>query len=346
MRDVGPALLRWANAGTPFALARVMTTWGSAPRRVGAAMAIAADGQVVGSVSGGCIEGEVISAAASVLASGRQEILEFGVENETAWNVGLSCGGTVRVLLERFPIFGKEVSSAAAGEKILSALDASRPLLWITRLSPESGRHLAVDVSTGESTGAPEIGREVVDLGIEAYRRRETCETESSGAGLFIHVVPPRPRLLIFGATDIAVHLVRLARSLDFETIVVDPREVFAAENRFETPPDRLVREWPQDALQSLKVHDETYAVLLTHDPKFDDPALHELLHSEAAYIGALGSSRTHRKRVERLLDAGLAQEAIDRIHGPVGLDIGAASPAEIALSVLAQVVQRRNRSS
>ncbi len=307
-------------------------------------MAISSDLRVVGSVSGGCIEGEVIEAVPGVLASGHQSILEFGIADETAWSVGLSCGGRVRVLLEPFPHSSSDPEAAQTGDAVVSALCESRPVVWLTTLQAGPSRHLLIDPlgqRTGESDYFPQAA---IDRAVTSYHSRSSGPVEIGDSRFFIHVIPPRSTLLIVGATDIAVHLVRLASALDFATVVIDPREVFASIDRFSPAPDQLIARWPQEALPDADLDDETYAALLTHDPKIDDPALHHLLNSDVPYIGALGSKRTHAKRLERLAAAGFTTAQTDRIQGPVGLDIGAASPAEIALSVIAQIVRARNR--
>jgi len=344
MRDIAATIGDWLDNRQRFALGRVMTTWGSAPRRVGSAMAVSDDQRVVGSVSGGCVEGEVIRAAQQVIETGEPRILDFGVSDETAWSVGLSCGGTMSVLLERFPTLLENKEAVRVGRELVSALLQSRPAVWLTLLPPDRPDHLLV-YPDGRFVGNPSaFGASPVDDALEAYRRRFVGTEAFGDRRCFVQSIPPPAKLLVVGATDIAVHLVRLARDLDFETIVVDPRTVFASADRFSPPPDRLIAKWPEDALDEVSIDDETYAVLLTHNPRIDDPALHVLLAREVAYIGALGGTRTQRKRVERLLQAGFSISQVDRIHGPVGLDIGARSPAEIALSVLAEAVQCRNR--
>ncbi|NNE48432.1 MAG: XdhC family protein [Rhodothermales bacterium] len=344
MRDIASTLREWVAAERQFAIARVMSTWGSAPRRVGSAMAISSDLRVVGSVSGGCIEGEVIEAVPGVLASGHQRVLEFGIADETAWSVGLSCGGRVRVLLEPFAHSSNDPEAVQTDDAVVSALCDSRPVVWLTTVQSGPSHHLLIDPA-GQHTGEPKyFPQAAIDRAVTSYHSRSSGPVEIGDRHIFIHVLPPRSTLLIVGATDIAIHLVRLASALDFETVVIDPREVFASVERFNPAPDQLIARWPQQALPNAHLDDETYAVLLTHDPKIDDPALHHFLNSEIPYIGALGSKRTHAKRLERLGAAGFTTGQTDRIHGPVGLDIGAASPAEIALSVIAQIVHARNR--
>ena len=339
MRDIEAAVRRWHAAGTRFALARVVATWGSAPRRPGGAMAVTADLQVAGSLSGGCIEAAVIEEAVRLLAGERGPgRLEYGIEDERAWSVGLSCGGRLSVYLTE-P--GREL-----WEAILDGLERQRPAVLLTRLHDGSASHALVDLDEAQvlaSAGDDAYGADTVAAACEfAAAGQESALVEVSGVDTFVHVMPRPDELLIVGAGHIAVHLVAFARELGFRTVVVDPRRVFAAGERFAVEPDELLAEWPDRALAGRPVTENTYAVLLTHDPKIDDAALGHLLPSRAAYIGALGSSRTHARRCARLREAGFAEQAIDRIRGPAGLAIGAVSPDEIALAIMAQVIETK----
>ncbi|MDX1741766.1 MAG: XdhC family protein, partial [Rhodothermales bacterium] len=248
------------------------------------------------------------------------------------------------VVVERFPVFSDVPAVARLGQEILAALTESRPFTWLTTLPPGLTHHLVVPPEGVPIGDAVPFGPSAVERARIAYEQRFAGLSDTSDPEFFIHSVPPRSRLLIVGATDIATHLVRLAAGLDFETVVIDPREAFASKDRFSPAPDRIITRWPQEVLPELDIDDETYVVLLTHDPKLDDPALHVLLESPVAYIGALGSRRTHGRRLERLAAAGFDSKAAARVIGPVGLDIGASSPAEIALSIISQVVTARNR--
>lgn len=307
MRDVLPTMESWIAENKRFALARVVSTWGSAPRRAGAAMVISSEGQVAGSVSGGCIEGEVVRTALEVLQQGRPALRSFGVSSEAAWAVGLSCGGQLEVLVQDF-------DSAGEGEW-LSGLRGSQPFL--VRTNVETGRS---EVSPGATVSAPALE-----------------------AGWFVHPIAPPTRLLIIGGADIAVHLTAMARRADFHCTVVDPRSVFSDPGRFDVQPDELLNAWPQEVLPDYDADESTFAVLLTHDPKIDDPALHALLNSPAPYIGALGGRKTQKARRERMRSHGYSSDQISRIHGPIGLNIGAATPVEIAASILAEMIAVRN---
>ncbi|MFT4605097.1 MAG: xanthine dehydrogenase accessory factor [Rhodothermales bacterium] len=308
MRDVYPTMKTWSKAGIRFALARVIETWGSAPRPPGAAMIVSEMGQVAGSVSGGCIEGAVITEALGCIEDGKRRYCTFGVDSETAWSVGLSCGGQVSVLVQPFD------PATQVGMQWLARLESGDPLQVRTALE-------------GEDEG-------IADPQGDA--------TTSLVAGIFNHLIPRQARLLIIGGADIAVHLTALAVRLDFEVTVIDPRAVFTDPDRFDVRPHRLVTAWPQEELGDFAPDNQTFAVLLTHDPRIDDPALQILLSSRAAYIGALGGRKTQTARRDRMRAAGFSEEDLGRICGPVGLRIGAVGPAEIAASIAAELVAVR----
>jgi len=309
--------LDWVRGGQGAALATVVQTWGSAPRRAGAQMVVSGTGEMMGSVSGGCVEGAVVVEAMEALADGKPRMLEYGVSDGDAFAVGLACGGTIRVLVE--PV------GTAMPVEVLQALVAARAdrkavayvvdlQSWARRLDHHG--HAARFAS--DRTGVEEDGR------------------------TFVAIHNPPLRLAIVGAVHIAQALVPMARIAGYDPIIIDPRGAFGSEARF--PGETLLDDWPDEALAQVGLDARTALLLLTHDPKLDDPALHIALNSEAFYIGALGSTRTHAKRVERLAEAGFTPDQIARIRGPVGLDIGAASPPEIAVSILAQMVQALRR--
>ncbi|MGV6846745.1 MAG: XdhC family protein [Marinibacterium sp.] len=303
--------LRWHREGAGAALATVVETWGSAPRRVGAQLAIAGDGRIQGSVSGGCVEGAVIVEAQEALEDGAHRMLEFGVSDEDAFAVGLACGGTIRVLVE-------PVGSAV-------------PEAMLAELVDYRARRAAVAYVVNVRTGQ----RQVLPGGYPDRLRADRSGFEADGE-TFVAVHNPPLRLIVVGAVHIAQGLVPMAQIAGYDPVVIDPREAFASAERF--PSVRLIHDWPDEAVAELGLDARTGLVLLTHDPKLDDPALIAGLRAECFYIGALGSTRTHAKRVARMQAAGLDAAAIGRIHGPVGLDIGAAGPAEIAVSILAEM--------
>jgi len=340
MQDIFTEVEKWLQRGQPFALATVTKTWGSAPRGVGSGMAITEDMQVIGSVSGGCIEGEVIEAAKQVLRSGVPQLLSFGVSDETAWSVGLSCGGKVNVFVEKHPAFSENPLAREAWEAAHTALSHNQPAILLTKLDPEKHAHLLV-FPDGKTFGDGEhFPEHALQIAIEAYEKRQSRQLEIGDESIFVQVFPRKDRLIVIGAAHISIPLVKLAKELDFEVIAIDPRRVFATPERFPVPPDQMFDEWPQEALTRFDLSEDDYAVLLTHDPKIDDPALHIFLKSDVAYIGALGSRKTHAKRVQRLREAGFSEKEIGRVFGPVGLSIGAKTPVEIALSILAQIIE------
>lgn len=305
--------LDWVKAGKGAALATVVQTWGSAPRRAGAQMVVSGAGDMLGSVSGGCVEGAVVVEAMDALEDGAPRLLEYGVSDGDAFAVGLACGGTIKVLVE--PV------GAAMPQDILQELVDAR--------ASRTACAYVVDLQIGE--------RRLDYSGHAARFAADRTGVEEDGR-TFVAIHNPPLRLAIVGAVHIAQALVPMARIAGYDPVVIDPRAAFGSEARF--PGERLLEDWPDEALAEVGVDARTALVLLTHDPKLDDPALHIALKSEAFYIGALGSTRTHAKRVERLTEAGFSPAQIGRIRGPVGLDIGAASPAEIAVSILAQMVQ------
>lgn len=344
MHDIWNTMGTWLAEGKSIAMARVLQTWGSAPRRPGAAMIVDADGNVAGSVSGGCIEGAVIEEALSVLKSGTPRKISFGVDDEKAWTVGLSCGGEVAVWVEPHWIYTGRAGDAEAWGAVETAVHKKRPVVVATRLDAAAPTHLVVDPDR-EAVGSWEGSLEAVLSGArEAYARRTSLVMQVEDADVFYHVMPRPDSLLIVGAGHIAVHLVAIAKELGFDCVVIDPRKIFANNLRFPVPPDRMHTCWPEEVMPEMDLHGDTYAVLLTHDPKIDDPALHVLLRSPVAYIGALGSRKTHTKRSERLRESGFTKEEIGRIRGPVGVSIGAASPAEIAVSIMAEIIATKRK--
>ncbi|WP_170381297.1 XdhC family protein [Ruegeria atlantica] len=303
--------LRWYNDGKPTALATVVETWGSAPRRVGAQLVIGGDGRIEGSVSGGCVEGAVVVEALEAIDEGEARLLEFGVSDDDAFAVGLACGGTIRVLVE--PV-GKVLH-----EPMLREL--------VDRRARRESVAYEVNIETGHRA-----------LRRNAYPdrlRMDRSGFEEDGQ-TFVAVHNPPLRLIVVGAVHIAQALVPMARIAGYDPAIVDPRDAFASSARF--PGETILTDWPDEAVAKLGLDARTAMVLLTHDPKLDDPALKSALKAGVFYIGALGSKRTHAKRVARMKEAGFTDAQIARIHGPVGLDIGAADPSEIAVSILAQM--------
>ena len=308
--DSPETALAWHRAGKGAALATVVETWGSAPRRVGSQLAVSGAGEIAGSVSGGCVEGAVVVEALDAIEAGTPVMLEYGVSDGDAFAVGLACGGTIRVLVE--PV-GSVLPEAVLAE-LVAARAARGPVAYVTG---PGGRRL-------EREG-------------HAERFRSDRSGLMEDGETFVAIHNPPLRLVIVGAVHIAQALVPMARIAGFDPVVIDPRESFATPARF--PDTRLVHDWPDEAVAAIGLDARTALVSLTHDPKLDDPALAEGLRAGVFYLGALGSTRTHAKRVARLTEAGFSEAEIARIHGPVGLDIGAAGPAEIAVSILAEMI-------
>jgi xanthine dehydrogenase accessory factor len=309
----------WRRQGQAAAVASVIKTWGSSPCPVSSRLAVNAQGGFVGSVSAGCVEGQIIAQAQDVMHTGRPRTLTFGVADETVWSVGLACGGEITVLLAPF----EETSIAVS---LIDAQETRKPATLITNMT--SG---AQALRCGSDIlGDTELASLLPDIPAPGV-------VEASGGDIFVECLLPRRRMLLVGAVHIAQDMARMARLAGFEVVVIDPRGAFATEDRFPGIP--LRREWPDEALENLRVDAQTCIVTLAHDPKIDDTALLWAARSPAFYIAALGSRRTHGRRVERLAEAGLAPMEIDRVRGPAGLDIGSLTPPEIAISIVAEAI-------
>jgi xanthine dehydrogenase accessory factor len=309
--------LAWHRAGQGAAIATVVETWGSAPRQAGSQLAVSGAGEMVGSVSGGCVEGAVVTEALEALADRQPRLLTFGVSDETAFAVGLACGGTIRVLVEPVGEGGH-----ALPETLLADLVAARA-------APRAAGLVVNPEGWSRALLAP--GQ---DAAVDARLKSDRSGMEEDGR--FIAVHNPPLRLLVIGAVHIAQPLLAIARTCGYAPVLIDPRGAFGSAQRF--PGETILDDWPDEALQALAPDARTAIVTLTHDPKFDDPALTVALRSPVFYIGALGSKKTHARRVERLTAQGFSADEIARIHAPVGLDIGARTPAEIAVSIMAQI--------
>jgi xanthine dehydrogenase accessory factor len=312
--------LDWHRAGKGAALATVVETWGSAPRQAGSQLAISGAGDIMGSVSGGCVEGAVVTEAIEALEDRKSRILTFGVSDETAFAAGLACGGTIRVLVE--PV-GE--GAGALPEPMLAEIAAARA----------ARRALAYTVTP--ATWARGLLQPGQDAAADNRFRSDRAGMEEDGRFIAIH--NPPLRLIVVGAVHIAQPLLPMARLAGYDPVLIDPRAAFGSAARF--PGETILDDWPDEALERLAPDARTAIVTLTHDPKLDDPAIRFALRAPVFYLGCLGSSRTHAKRVDRLRADGFTEDEIARIHAPVGLDIGARSPAEIAVSVLAQITQR-----
>jgi xanthine dehydrogenase accessory factor len=289
-RHIWQTIRDWDREGRKMALATVVKTWGSSPRPVGSHLLIDADGHMEGSVSGGCVDGVVVTSAHECIRSGKGELLKFEVATDQAWEVGLSCGGEVHILVE--PV-----------------IDIDKKATFLLDGDPNEIHELKseIEIAPGE---------------------------------FFTHVYKPSLKLIVVGAVHISQGLIKMAETLDIDVTLVDPRTAYASEERF--PGVKFMTDWPDEALEKIGINASTAIVTLSHDPKLDDPALEIAMRSNAFYIAALGSRKTQAKRRERLREKGFTEAEIARIHGPAGLDIGGLEPAEIALSILAELVSIR----
>lgn len=325
----------WRDQGLGVAVCTVVRTWGSSPRPAGSQLVVNERGEFLGSVSGGCIEGAVITAALGVLADPAHapRLLDFGVTHDMAWEVGLACGGQVQVFVE-----------AAKPEVVASlraAISGRLTVVLVTDL--QSGVQRLVPGDGTQRDGA-ELSTEVRDAVIAAARRDQAVTIDTPEGSLFLAPFCAPVRLVLIGAVHIAQPLAKMAALAGLEVTVVDPRTAFSTEARF--PGVTLMPIWPGPALAQLGVDRRTAIVTLTHDPKLDDPALEAALRSECFYVGSLGSGKTHVSRLNRLRGRGFSEADVLRIRGPVGLAIGARSPAEIAVSILAQVIEALRREA
>ncbi|WP_422742012.1 XdhC family protein [Mycobacterium sp. WMMD1722] len=359
MREVLGELLGWWRAGESVGLATVVATFRSAPRPPGAAMLVGPAGSAVGSVSGGCVEGAVYDLAQSVVASGRPVLQRYGVSDDDAFAVGLTCGGILDVYVEKvdrstFPELAQVAADVGAGRPVAVATVVDHP--DPARL----GRRLVIRTQPGEpSTAAGTLGSLRADdavgddaLGLLAAGTSATLtygadgQRRGEGMRVFVSAFAPKPRLLVFGAIDFAAAVARAGAMLGYHVTVCDARPVFATRARFPDA-DEVVVDWPHRYLsqqnQAGRIDARTVVTVLTHDPKFDVPLLQTALRiPDIAYVGAMGSRRTHHDRLDRLREIGLTDAELDKLHSPIGLDLGARTPEETAVSIVAEIIARR----
>lgn len=342
MRDIFSQLETWSSQGETIALATVIQTWGSSPRQIGSKLAVIGSGTLCGSVSGGCVESAVVENAFKVLKNGKPRLLHFGVAEDTAWDVGLACGGTIEVFVKRFDPFTLDVLKRwlMSGHKfaIVTVIRGSTDLLGHERMIGEDGTVIGTPFGGEIDETAIYAAREALDLGLS----RRLLIAEDPTLELFIDVTMPEPELVIVGGVHIAVALTQIAKVLGYRTTVIDPRTVFGNADRFPEV-DCLISAFPEPALTQLRLTSHHAIVILSHDPKLDDPAVRCALQSPAFYVGALGSKATQRQRRDKLRADGMTDAQLDRLHGPIGLDLGGRTPEEIALAVMAEVVAVRN---
>jgi xanthine dehydrogenase accessory factor len=349
MRDVLDEVLAWWRDGEPVGLATVTATWSSAPRQPGAAMAVGPGGTVAGSVSGGCVEGAVYELCREVVESGIPQTVRYGVSDDDAFDVGLTCGGTIELFVERvdrdtFPQFGE----------LAEAVRAERPVALLTGVEGPAGRHLLItpDDRSGSLGGdrlddaAADDGRGLLAAGRTGLLHFGPAgERRGYGTTVLVSSFAPAARMLVCGATDHAAAVARIGAFLGYRVTVCDARPIFATARRFPEAHEVVV-DWPHRYLaaeaEAGRVDGRTVVCVLTHDPKFDVPVLEVALQLPLAYVGAMGSRRTHDDRLKRLRETALPAEALARLSSPIGLDLGARTPEETAVSVAAEIVALR----
>jgi xanthine dehydrogenase accessory factor len=335
--DVLDSALDWIAEGRQVAVATVVDTWGSSPRPRGSQLVVRDDGLFLGSVSGGCVEGKVVEAAQTAMEDRRHRLLEFGVSNEDAWEVGLACGGTVRIYVEPVGV-GTSSHDGPLGREVLESVRRARAAKRaVVVLTPLDGGAVRA-----WNPGDPPLETELREAAERALATDEASSVETGSGTVFVQAVNPPLKLVIVGAVHVAEPLARVASLLGYEVTLVDPRPAFARAERW---PGMVVSTgWPDEVLATMSLDHRTAVVALTHDPKIDDPALEAALRTPAFYVGALGSARTHGARLRRLEASGLPATTLARIHGPVGLRIGARSPGEIAVSIAAEMTDALRR--
>jgi xanthine dehydrogenase accessory factor len=353
VRDILDQIVKWWDAGEMFGLATVVRTFSSAPRDPGAALAVSTGGEVVGSVSGGCVEGAVYELSDDVRATGQAVLQRYGVSDDAAFSVGLTCGGIIDIFVEpvsreKFPELGEIAAAVRAGEPVAVATVIAGPgkvgarrVIWAADQGEprESGT-----LGSGDrlDQAVDDDGRGMLAQGLTGVRRYgPDGERRRDELSVFVQSFAPAPRMLVFGAIDFAAAVARIGKFLGYQVTVCDARPVFATTARFPEA-DEVVTDWPHRYLATVSTDERTVICVLTHDPKFDVPVLEVALRQPAAYIGAMGSRRTHEDRLERLREAGLSADELARLRSPVGLDLGARTPEETAVAIAAELIQLR----
>ena len=346
MRDLVPELTAWWDKGEPFALATVVSIRGSAPRQPGASMAVSSAGEVVGSVSGGCVEGAVYELAEEVLRTHEPVLQTYGISDEDAFAVGLTCGGILDILVRQVDRQRPEFASVAA------SIANEEPVALATVISGEATVAAQVAVWSDRVEGS--LGTEGLDIAVVDDARGMLAqgqtgvrhygphgERRQDEVAVFVESFNPPPRMLVFGAIDFAAAVARIGKYMGYRVTVCDARPIFATEKRFPDA-DEVVCEWPHRFLAGVDVDERTVITVLTHDPKFDVPLLEVALRTPAGYIGAMGSRRTHDDRIARLREIGFTDADLARLRSPIGLDLGARTPEETAVSIAAEIVGLR----
>ena len=362
MRDILSRISKWWEAGEAFGLATVVGTYRSAPRDPGAALAVSAAGdhEVIGSVSGGCVEGAVYELALDVCQTGAPVLETYGVSDDDAFAVGLTCGGIIDIFVERvsragFPELGEIAAAVERGEPVAVATVISGPgqrgarrVIWGRETSGDAdgdGWHFGASGTLGTArldAAVDDDVRGMLAQGLTGIRRYgKHGERRGDDLSVFVNSFAPAPRMLVFGAIDFAAAVARVGKFLGYHVTVCDARKVFATASRFPDA-DEVVADWPHRFLAGTGVDARTVICVLTHDPKFDVPLLEVALRTPAGYIGAMGSRRTHDDRLARLREIGMTQDELARLRSPIGLDLGARTPEETAVSIAAELIQLR----
>jgi xanthine dehydrogenase accessory factor len=353
MKELLEALDGWRANGIEVGRAVVVRTFGSAPRAEGAVLLLAADGRIAGSVSGGCVEGAAAEEIGRARTSGRSRVIRYGISDEQAWDVGLACGGTIDVLVQPFVPEPAIVAAHASigdrgrGAAIVTPLPIDGPPPAFGPHEPGEGAVPETPLVVGDdgsldgSLGAPDLDAALVVAAADALSRGGSRTIELGGRSYFIEAFPVRPRLVMVGAVEVARFLDGFAHGLGYETVVVDGRRAFATKERFPDV-DRLIVGWPDEIADEIGLGPNDAVAVLSHDVKFDEPAIVEALRRGCRYVGAVGSRKTQADRWARLKTVGLSDADLARLHGPIGLDLGGRAPAEIGLAIMAEIVAER----
>ena len=358
MRDILDQIVKWWDAGATFGLATVVGTFRSAPREPGAAMAVSGDAGVVGSVSGGCVEGAVYELAGDVVANGQPILQRYGISDDSAFSVGLTCGGIIDIFVEpvsreSFPELGQIAEAVRAGNPVAVATVIAGPgtigarrMIWPASppapapVGPGSSGTLGAGDRLDQAVDDDALG--MLAQGLTGIRRYgPDGERRRDDLSVFVQSFAPPPRLLVFGAIDFAAAVARVGKFLGYRVTVCDARPIFATASRFPDA-DEVITDWPHRYLNQVSTDERTVICVLTHDPKFDVPVLEVALRRPAAYIGAMGSRRTHEDRLDRLREVGMSEAELSRLRSPVGLDLGARTPEETAVAIAAELIQLR----
>lgn len=347
MFELEKQIRNWFGQKQRVVLATVVKTWGSSPRQAGSNMAVSEEQKISGSVSGGCVEGAVVDAGLDVLESGKAQLLHFGVTDDRAWEVGLACGGEIDVFVREVDQnwLDRRVEARSSGSTFCEFVCLDGPGDW-------SGKSWIISAE-GDLRGKypPELTPDQLRAAADqSFKLKQSLSSEFPSGDpadstrwlIFVELVQPPPVLILVGGGHISIPLTKIAAVLGFETVVIDPRRLFSDPVRFPAG-TKVYGEWPEKAFSTINITSSTAVVMLTHDPKIDDPALKICLKSNAFYVGALGSNKTHQKRLERLEKEGITSQVLDKIFAPVGLNLGDRTAEGIALAIMAEILQTKN---